>query len=72
MTANIGDIFKPGQTVEASGIYDVIHDPVHAKQHQVTCVYGDPFPPCNPCGHHVRFRLSVAATHVGNHEHFKK
>jgi hypothetical protein len=71
MAASIGDTFKPGQKVEASGIYDVIHDPAHDK-HQVTCVYGDSFPPCNHCGHHVRFRLAVAATHVNNHEHFKK
>jgi hypothetical protein len=71
MTASIGDMFKPGQIVQASGIYDVIHDPVHEAKHQVTCVYGNPFPPCNHCGHHVRFRLAVAATHINNHDHFK-
>jgi hypothetical protein len=73
MSANVGDIFKPGQKVPASGIYDVLHDPNHDR-HQVTCVYGEPFPPCNHCGgggEKVRFKLTVAATHVKNHDHFK-
>jgi hypothetical protein len=71
MSANVGDVFKPGQKVPQSGIYDVIHDPQHTQKHQVTCVHGEPFPPCNHCGQHVRFRLAIAAIHVKNHEHFK-
>jgi hypothetical protein len=71
MTTKVGEIFEPGQKVPQSGIYDVIHDPVHIKKHQVTCVYGDPFPPCNHCGHHVRFRLAIAAIHITNHSQFK-
>jgi len=57
MAAKVGTIFKPGQSVPQSGIYDVLHDPIHAKPHQVTCVYGEPFPPCNHCGRNVRFKL---------------
>lgn len=71
MTASVGDTFKPGQKVPQSGIYDVLHDPVHAQKHQVTCVYGEPFPPCNHCGSNVRFRLAFKAIHVTNHDHFK-
>jgi hypothetical protein len=71
MAVSIGDTFKPGDEVQASGIYDVIHDPVHTARHQVTCVYGKKFPPCNHCGHHVRFRLAVAAIHITSHDHFK-
>ncbi len=33
--AEVGATFKPGQKVPHSGIYDVIHDPVHAQRHQV-------------------------------------
>ena len=68
--ANIGDIFRPGQTCEASGIYVVVHDRNHHETHEVTCVYGKPFPPCNHCGSHVRFRLKYAAHHLSTHKQF--
>ena len=42
---------KPGNVVPESGIYKVTHDPKHAGSHQVTCVEGDKFPPCNGCEH---------------------
>jgi hypothetical protein len=69
--ANAGDIFKPGQEVPNSGIYRVVHDPNHRAEHEVTCVYGKPFPPCNHCGHHVRFVLERAARHITSHDDFK-
>jgi hypothetical protein len=71
MSANVGDEFKPGEKVPQSGIYDVLHDRNHYQRHQVTCVHGEPFPPCNHCGNGVRFRLAVKAMHISNHEHFK-
>ena len=47
--SEVGDIFKPGDKVPNSGIYDATHDRNHTARHQVTCVYGEPFPPCrNP------------------------
>jgi hypothetical protein len=69
--AHLGDVFKPGETVPHSGIYRVIHDPQHSQEHEVTCVYGKPFPPCNHCGHHVRFVLVRAAHHIESQENFK-
>jgi len=66
------ETYKPGDVVPASGIYRVTHDPRHAAEHEVTCVIGEPFPPCNGCGHHPRFQLVRAAHHIRNHEHFKK
>lgn len=69
--ANIGDIFKPGEEVPHSGIYRVVHDTHHAQEHEVTCVYGKRFPPCNNCGHGVRFVLVRAAHHIDTHEYFK-
>jgi hypothetical protein len=73
MTAEtkVGDTFKPGDTVPRSGIYKVTHDPNHTAPHEVTCVYGTRFPPCNHCGHHPRFTLVRAAQHVAQNEHFK-
>ena len=70
MILKIGDVFKPGDLVPASGVYKVIHDPAHTQEHEVTCVYGKKFPPCRGCAH-PRFVLKVAAQHIDNHEHFK-
>jgi len=70
--AKIGDVFKPGDTVPRSGIYEVTHDKNHAGKHEVTCVLGKKFPPCNHCGDHPRFKAVRFAHHVDNSEHFKK
>jgi hypothetical protein len=69
--SSMGDVFKPGETVPHSGIYLVIHDARHVHSHEVTCVFGERFPPCNHCGHHPRFHLARAAFHVLTHEEFK-
>lgn len=63
--------YRPGQKVPKSGIYRVIHDPVHAQEHEVTCVMNEPFPPCRECRDGARFVLVRAAHHLKNHEHFK-
>ena len=64
------DEFKPGDKVPVSGIYKVLHE-THTEPHEVTCVRGEPFPPCNTCKH-PRFVLVRSAHHIGHHEHFKK
>jgi hypothetical protein len=66
-----GDEFKPGDKVKQSGIYRVVHDTYHTQEHEVTCVFGKPFPPCNHCGHHVRFVLERSAQHIENNNWFK-
>lgn len=70
--AKIGDVFEPGQKVPRSGIYLVTHDSQHAKAHEVTCVYGKTFPPCNHCGKHPRFKAVKFAIHIDSDENFKK
>jgi hypothetical protein len=69
--AAIGDQFKPGEEVPHSGIYRVIHDPAHAQEHDVTCVFGKRFPPCRGCDH-PRFILVRAVRPIDTHEHFKR
>lgn len=71
MSAEVGEVFKPGEKCKQSGIYTVLHDPNHVKTHEVTCVNGKTFPPCNRCGHHVRFKLKYAAIHIDQSQHFK-
>ncbi len=61
--------FKPGDKVPKSGIYKVTHDS-HSVPHEVTCIIGKTFPPCNSCDH-PRFVLVRAAHHIETHEHFK-
>jgi len=69
-------VFKPGDAVPASGIYDVIHDKLdgqeHAEQHQITAIAGKTFPPCRGCQAWVRFQLRSAAEHIEAHGHFKR
>jgi hypothetical protein len=64
--------FKPGETVPASGIYRVTHEPVHVQPHDVTAIKGEHFPTCNHCGEHPRFVLRVAAEHIKEHHLFRK
>jgi hypothetical protein len=71
MAAKIGDEFKPGEKVPLSGIYKVVHDSDHAEEHEVTCVFGKKFPPCNHCSAHVRFVLVHGARHVETNDNFK-
>jgi len=63
--------YKPGSIVPESGVYEVTHDPKHAEAHEVTCVKGERFPPCQGC-EHPRFTLVRAATHVKQQRSFKK
>jgi len=72
---NESDLFKPGDTVPTSGIYDVIHDKLdgenHADPHQITAISSMVFPPCRVCQGWVRFRLHLPAEHIEAHDHFK-
>ena len=70
MATAVGATYRPGDVVEASGIYQVIHDPAHAQEHEVTCVYGKRFPPCRGCPH-PRFVLVRRAQQIESNEHFK-
>jgi hypothetical protein len=65
----IGEIFKPGDKVPQSGIYKVIHDPTHKREHEVTCIFDKIFPPCRGCNH-PRFILVRAARHIETDESF--
>jgi len=71
MATIMGTEYKPGDEVPASGIYMVTHDG-HHPEHEVTCIKGRIFPPCNHCGHHPRFRAFRFAHHVESHEEFRK
>ena len=63
--------YKPGNTVEGSGVYRVTHDAAHLKPHDVTVVQGKPFPPCRGCKQ-PRFKAVLLARHIDNHKEFKR
>ncbi len=74
MISNAGVMFKPGDRVLQSGIYDVVHCPPHtaSDHHQVTCVRGEPFPPCRDCKTGVKYKLFRAAYHLSDHPHLAR
>ena len=63
--APIGAQFKPGDAVPHSGIYRVTHDPTHAQEHEVTCLFGKRFPSCRGCDQPVS-RHAVDAINRGS------
>lgn len=71
MAVDLSKQYKPGEKCEVSGIYTVTHDG-HHPTHEVTVVLGEPFPPCNHCGNHPRFKMAREAQHVAHHTQFKK
>ena len=64
-------MFKAGDKIRKSGIYSVLHDGKHNEAHEVTCVAGKKFPPCDECGELVQFVLVRHAKLVSRHEHFR-
>jgi hypothetical protein len=63
--------YKPGERIEKSGIYRVIHEHNHTLDHEVTCIAGKPFPRCNGCPG-VRFALKDHAIFVDSHDNFRR
>lgn len=66
-----GKMFKAGQPVTESGIYEVVHDRAHRTAHEVVMLKGDSFPPCDNCGELVRFRLIRTAPYIFQDEDFE-
>jgi hypothetical protein len=67
----MAEFHKPGERVLRSGIYKAIHDPEHALEQLVTCIFGNSFPLCNGCGENVRFMLHAYAKDVQSDDNFK-
>jgi hypothetical protein len=71
--------WRPGDTVEHSGVYRVDHGGGHAEfsggrytlKHQVICLAGQKFPPCHRCGSQPRFTLADYGDPIERNEYFK-
>lgn len=63
-------LYKPGESVPQSGIYEAIHR-VHRESHHVSAARGSVFPGCNVCNGDVRFRLVRPAAPIEMDEDFR-
>lgn len=66
-----GAIFKAGDPVRQTGIYEVTHDREHRATHDVVMLAGDIFPACETCDQRVRFRAVRTAPYIFQDEDFE-
>ncbi len=63
-------LFKPGDAVPDSGLYEAIHHS-HRESHTVSVTVGALFPDCNVCDGDVRFRFLRPAAPIEHDEDFR-
>lgn len=66
-----GKIFKSGDIVRETGIYEVLHESAHRTAHEVVMLATDAFPRCETCSTGVRFRLLRTAPYIFQDEDFE-
>lgn len=64
-------LFKPGETVPESGIYEVIHEGDHRQAHDAVMIRGNNFPNCEICDQSVRFRIVRTAPYIFQDQDFE-
>ena len=67
----MADQYKPGDRVPRSGIYRVIHDPVHCQEHEVTCVHMKNSRRAMTAEAAFALNSQGAAAHIEGHKQFK-
>ena len=66
-----GQLYKAGEIVRQTGIYEVTHDRGHRTPHDVVMLAADVFPMCETCESKVRFRLVRTAPYIFQDEDFE-
>jgi hypothetical protein len=66
-----GKVFKSGEEVRETGIYEVLHDHEHRPAHEVVMLAHNVFPACETCEARVRFRLVRTAPYIFQDEDFE-
>lgn len=64
--------YRPGDTVRASGIFQVVHERAHRDTHEVVMISGEKFPDCDTCKDRVRFQLVRTAPYIFQDEDFEE
>ncbi len=67
-----GQLYRAGDPVKQSGIYEAIHEGAHRPVHDVVMIAADLFPPCDTCSDRVRLRLVRTAPYIFTDEDFEK
>jgi hypothetical protein len=65
-------LFKPGDAVPESGIYEVIHDADHRQAHDAVMIVGNSFPTCETCEDRVRFLIVRTAPYIFQDQDFEE
>ncbi|HEY3928360.1 MAG TPA: hypothetical protein VGL89_08300 [Candidatus Koribacter sp.] len=65
-------LFRPGDSVPESGIYEVIHDADHRQAHDAVMIMGNRFPTCETCNERVRFRIVRTAPYIFQDQDFEE
>lgn len=65
-------VFKAGQVVRESGVYEVVHDREHRPAHDVLMHRDELFPDCDQCHSKVRFLLVRTAPYIFDDEDFRE
>jgi hypothetical protein len=65
-------LFRPGDPVPESGIYEVLHDAEHRQAHDAVMILGNQFPSCEICNERVRFRIVRTAPYIFQDEDFEE
>jgi hypothetical protein len=68
-------LYKPGDAVPESGIYEVIHDADHRQAHDAVMIVGNTFPTCETCETceaRVRFRIVRTAPYIFQDQDFEE
>jgi hypothetical protein len=66
-----GEMFKPGDPVRETGIYEVLHARGHRDAHEAVMLAHDAFPTCETCAEQVRFRLVRTAPYIFHDDDFE-
>ncbi len=59
----VDELYKPGETVPYSGIFQVTHFQ-HRQPHEAVMKAGEAFPRCRICGEQTRFRMLRSASPI--------
>lgn len=66
-----GPKYKPGDPIQETGIYEVVHDRAHRATHEAVMLARDLFPECDTCRERVRFRLVRTAPYIFHDDDFE-
>ena len=69
--AENGKLFRAGDVVRETGIYEIVHAGAHRQAHEVVMHKQDLFPECDTCKREVRFRLIRTAPYIFEDQDFE-